>query len=440
MNSISRFLLPNFFRRQQKLATDFLDRQLFSLKVTIYLTFVFKALFQGLSMLDTTESPHIPTNALTIVVSCVPAFYFLKTNKIQYAKFFAYFPTIFIQGLSSYYVILEGLPFGYAELSLLAYIPACILFYQNTMVVVGIAVNILLFVGVKMMRFQLYHLGPHELTLDLTMSMLVYTAMIIITFLYKNDFFTLKKNNDALNAQKKIIEVQADNLKAINDTKNRLFSIISHDLRSPLAALINVMQLFDKEHLSKDEFRELSKRLQQNTSSLYEMLDGLLQWSLSQTEGIKPVLSPCNLNDIIAETTEFVRDVLTQKQISLVVDTSVGQQVLVDEYQIKTVARNLLSNAIKFTPIGGQITVSQRIVSNFANLTITDTGIGITENDLVTLFHSPKISIGTDGERGTGFGLFLCKELIEKNGGQITIKSKIGVGTSINILLPVSNS
>ena len=437
MNSVTRFFLPKFFRQGQKPATDFFDRQLFSLQVTIYLTLAIKAIFTLMAALDPQESEHIATNPLTILVACLPAIYFLRTNRIVYAKFFAYFPTVFIQGLSAYYVILEKLPYGYAELALMTYIPSCIMFYETRMAALGIVVNVVLYVGVKIVRFQQYNLSGHELALDFTMSALVYAAMIMVTYLYKNDFVLLKKYNSTLNEQNAIIEAQASSLKAINSTKDRLFGIISHDLRSPLAALISIMQLLENKHLSKDEFRELTKKLGQNTGSLYEMLEGLLQWSLSQTEGIKPELKPCNLGDIVEETTEFLGNFFEQKQISLTVDFSVKSQVLADKYQLTTVLRNLLSNALKFTPNGGKIMVSQRVENNFVRLTIADTGVGMSEHDLQQLFYSPKITVGTDGEKGTGFGLFLCKELIEKNGGQIVVTSRPGAGTSIEIALPV---
>ncbi len=436
MNFKIRFV-PSFFGDGIKSETEFFDRQLFTLKTTIYLTFVFKAIFWGLGFLGPNNSPHIPTNLVTILASCIPAFIFFKINRVEWAKFFAYFPTIFIQTLSSYYVLLEHLPYGYAELALLPYVTACILFYDGPIVVFGVALNIVFYIGIKIVRFQLYHLSPDELFLDFTMSMLAYTSVIIITNLYKNDFHILKNNNDTFNAQKQIIEHQADNLKALNATKDRLFGIIAHDLRSPLSALINIIQLLDNKRISSDEFRELSGRLGQNVHGLHSMLENLLQWSLSQLEGTKPIIKPFKINDVSTETVAFFKELTIQKQVNLVLETTLEAEVLGDEAQIKTVLRNLVNNALKFTPIVGQISVNQVVKDNFVLITVTDTGVGISEKELALIFSSPTIKVGTAGEKGTGFGLSLSKELIDKNGGSIKAESSVGKGTTITIALPV---
>jgi signal transduction histidine kinase len=239
-----------------------------------------------------------------------------------------------------------------------------------------------------------------------------------------------------LNFRKQIIEAQADELKLINSTKNRLFSIIAHDIRSPISTLKGVMQLIDNEEVSKEEFIELSKRMQVNVENVHGMLDNLLLWSLSQMEGIKPKLAPFDLNFVMNETILIFKESSLQKQIDLTHNSTVNLLALGDEYQIETVLRNLLNNAIKFTPSQGKITIESSINGQFINLKITDSGVGIEKNDLAQIFSNPTLKTGTAGEKGTGFGLFLCKELLEKNDGTIEIESDIGKGTAVNIMLP----
>ena len=434
---MKRLFTSDFLNTEKELTTNFIDRQIFSLKVTIYLTFCFKMIFVIFNIFDGHKSPYLPTNAITIVVSCFPAFYFLRRNKLNYAKFFAYFPTVFIQALSSYYVLLEGLSYGNAELALLPYVAACIVFYNNSVVVWGVFMNLILFLTVKIARFNLYPVSAHELILDLTMSIIAYAMVIVLANLYKKDFYTLKDNNDKLLEQKQIIESQTERLKAINSTKDRLFSIIAHDLRSPLSSLKGVMQLLDNEYISKEEFSQLSKRLQQSVDNVHGMLENLLLWSLSQMDGIKPNIKPFDLNVVVDETVTLFKEVFIQKQIDLISNSFINSEALGDEYQIRTVLRNILNNAIKFTPENGQIAINGKIENHFINLKIMDTGVGIRKEDLALIFSNPKLNTGTAGEKGTGFGLFLCKELIEKNGGRIDINSEFGKGTTIEILLPL---
>jgi signal transduction histidine kinase len=196
------------------------------------------------------------------------------------------------------------------------------------------------------------------------------------------------------------------------------------------------MELIESESISKQEFKVLSKRLQQNVDNVHGMLDNLLLWSLSQMEGIKPNQAPFDLNFIVDESLLILKESAAQKQIHLTNASVSHLQALGDEYQIKTVLTNLLNNAIKFTPTQGKIAIDSSIKGHFIHLKIADSGVGIEKTDLAQIFTDPKLKTGTAGEKGTGFGLFLCKELIEKNGGSIEITSEIGQGTTVDFYLP----
>jgi signal transduction histidine kinase len=266
----------------------------------------------------------------------------------------------------------------------------------------------------------------------------IYVAIFLVAYFFKIDYKILRENFKKLNLQKQVIESQAEELKIVNSTKNRLFSIISsHDLRSPLASLKNVMQLVEKEHISMQEFKELSIHIKQNVDNLSGMLENLLFWSLSQLEEIKPNLRPFDLDLIVGETLSIFKENALQKQIDLANLSAKNLQAYGDEYQIRTVLINLVNNALKFTPQHGKIVIDSSIDGQFITLKIMDSGIGIEKDELMQIFSNPTINSGTAGEKGTGFGLFLCKELIEKNGGNIEIESVIGKGTTIILLLPL---
>jgi signal transduction histidine kinase len=265
----------------------------------------------------------------------------------------------------------------------------------------------------------------------------IYVAIFLAAYFFEIDYRVLKENFKELNLRKQIIESQAEELKIVNSNKNRLFSIISHDLRSPLSSLKNVIQLVEDEHISVQEFKELSNHIKQNVDNLSGMLENLLFWSLSQLEEIKPNLRPFDLDLIVDETLSIFKENALQKQIDLTKPSATNLQAYGDEYQIRTIIINLVNNALKFTPRHGKIIIDSNIEGQFIKLKIMDSGIGMEKGELVQIFNNPIIKSGTAGEKGTGFGLFLCKELIEKNGGNIQIESVIGKGTTINLLLPL---
>jgi signal transduction histidine kinase len=243
----------------------------------------------------------------------------------------------------------------------------------------------------------------------------------------------LEKQNETLARQ---VAEQTAELKAINTTKDHLFAIIGHDLRSPIASLKGILQLFDSQQLSQEEFLELARHLLKNVDNIHEMLENLLQWSLSQMQGLKPFLKAFEVNDVVDETIALFKEVAFQKQIELATDLEQNLIAFADENQIRTVLRNLLNNAIKFTPQSGIIAVSGKVRDNFVELKVIDSGIGIKTEDLALIFSKPKLKKGTAGEKGTGLGLVLCKDLIEQNGGQIVVRSEYQKGTTFEVILP----
>jgi signal transduction histidine kinase len=393
---------------------------------SIQLFYVFKHLLS--------DPPRIPFGAFAILFGCLPSYYFLKKDKLNYSFFFAYYPPIFFQTLGTYQVANTNLN---GELSLIAYATIPVVCYKLPYNIIGILINYILFVFIKIAKFPLHSFTLNEFINEILMVTFIYISIFLAAYLFEIDYKTLRENIKELNLRKQIIESQAEELTIINSTKNRLFSIISHDLRSPIASLKSVIQLAENEQITVQEFKEISIHIKQNVNNLSVMLENLLFWSRSQLEEIKPNLRPFDLDFVIDEIISIFKHNALQKQIELTKHSAKTMQAYGDEYQIRIVLINLVNNALKFTPQYGKIVIDSSIEGQFITIKIIDSGIGMAKDELMKIFKNPSIKSGTAGEKGTGFGLFICKELIEKNGGNIEIESVYGKGTNVILLLPL---
>ena len=228
-----------------------------------------------------------------------------------------------------------------------------------------------------------------------------------------------------------------------NAMKDKLFSIIAHDLRGPvgnfgsaLEVLIENLDTFDKETLS-----EILIDLKNSASRSYELLQNLLKWARSQNNTIEFAPTSQNLNNIINENIDLLQSSAAQKQITITTDIKDEISVFADENMLKTILRNLLSNAIKFSFNRGLVVVKAKKADDFAEIVVKDFGVGIKTENLEKLVstHEHFSTYGTANEKGTGLGLNLCKDFVERNGGKMTIESKEGAGTEISFNLPLNH-
>lgn len=233
-----------------------------------------------------------------------------------------------------------------------------------------------------------------------------------------------------------------DELEKLNSTKDKFFSIIAHDLRSPFQGFIGLTELLTEnlDLYSKDEIVSFINEINSKANNLYRLLKNLLEWAGMQrgyTE-FKPIET--DIKEIIQEIVTELSPSADKKQIVINTNNLKYRKLSLDKNMILSVFRNLISNAIKFTPRGGKVVISGNLeAGNFVEITVEDTGIGISENDLKKLFKiEEKISqTGTDGEESTGLGLLLSKEFINKHNGSIFVKSILGKGSSFIVRLPV---
>ncbi len=259
-----------------------------------------------------------------------------------------------------------------------------------------------------------------------------------VSFLIVNRDITNRKN-----AEFKIIK-QKEQLQELNATRDKLFSIIAHDLRSPFNNILGFSELLI-ENINDFEIEESEKYLTIINSSAKNtlvLLDNLLNWAQSQTGKIS--FNPVRLifSNIILEIIKLKKPIAKSKNIALNYFSTDEIYVYADENMLKTILRNLISNAIKFTEIGGQIQVFALTKPEHVEITISDNGIGMNNVKLTELFklNSNSSTLGTAKEKGSGLGLMLCKDFIEKHNGEIWVESKEGKGSDFKFTLPLEIS
>jgi two-component system, sensor histidine kinase and response regulator len=250
----------------------------------------------------------------------------------------------------------------------------------------------------------------------------------------------LEQKNTEISAQKEEIKIQAEHLQELNDLKNKLFSIISHDLRTPIGSLKNVFYLLENSHLNQEDFLEIALALRKSVDATFHTLDNLLHWVLSQMEGISVKPTRLDIQAMAQNKLELYAELIQQKKLEIDNQIPTKTYLWADFQHIDLVLRNLLSNAIKFTPRGGKIEIRYFPQNDFGEVWIKDSGVGILPENLGKLFQIKQhISrYGTENEKGTGIGLLLCKEFIEKNQGKILVESESGKGSIFKFCLPLA--
>jgi signal transduction histidine kinase len=243
--------------------------------------------------------------------------------------------------------------------------------------------------------------------------------------------------NEELKTQMEIVSAQNIELEKLNKVKNKFFSIVSHDLRSPIHSLKALFGMYRSGILSEEELSDILQRLEETVYTTASFLDNLLEWSKSQLDGI--VINPVevDLNNVIDHNIKLMDSQIRAKNLSVENKTTHDDKVFADLNMVHVVIRNLLSNAVKFCDANSQITFSSQKLKGQIRCAISDTGRGIGESDLENLFNLTHHSqTGTSGEKGHHIGLILCRDMILQNKGTLEVESKLGQGTTFYITLP----
>jgi PAS domain S-box-containing protein len=230
-------------------------------------------------------------------------------------------------------------------------------------------------------------------------------------------------------------------LRVANRTKDRFFSLIAHDLKNPFHSIMGLAHLLKSNYNEIDDSDRLNiiDNIHTATENTYQLLLNLLDWARLQEGKIKVKTEKFNLAEIVKESIGLMQPKIIEKSLYISSDIDNNIKVVADKNMVRTIIRNLLSNSVKFTEEGGNIHVATRRLYKIVEISVTDSGIGINEEDQKVLFQVDKRSISDriDIQQGTGLGLVLCKEFTEMNKGKIWVESKVGEGSVFYFTLPV---
>ncbi|MFN0050159.1 MAG: ATP-binding protein [Cytophagales bacterium] len=274
---------------------------------------------------------------------------------------------------------------------------------------------------------------------------LIIVLGIAIFFFQKNIKYkekmniVLKERNFEIIRQKEQIEVQKEALNETNKLKDKLFSVLAHDLRSPFATLESLMMLYELNAYDQEQTKTFFLQVRSLSNSTLQTLENTLDWVKSQmSNGYRYEPMFFSLKNLTQEVIMFLSEIAKSKKIDIHNSISDSIEAYSDINQVRIVIRNLISNAIKFTNEGGKIIVNASIIANNKiAISIADTGVGIPADKIHKLFNTNShfTTQGTQHEKGTGLGLLLSKELVEKNGGKITVQSAVNEGTTFTFTL-----
>jgi signal transduction histidine kinase len=271
--------------------------------------------------------------------------------------------------------------------------------------------------------------------LAILLTLLVFS--VLKTKTYKDT--GLKHNDQLIKAQEenKALLEQVDQLQEVNQIKDKLFSIVSHDLKDSISSIKAFLDLLKEDSISKDEFNELIPELSETANNASSLLFNLLNWSKSQMQNLEPKPESFNIQDVFHTKIALVEQKVEDKRIVLI-DELQQDFVYADKSMVEIVIQNLITNAVKFSRNGDVITLSNQSVNGKSLICVEDTGVGISRENIDKLFNANKnfTTVGTKNEKGTGLGLTIAKDLVELNHGKIWVESTKNVGSKFFIELP----
>lgn len=273
-------------------------------------------------------------------------------------------------------------------------------------------------------------------------ALAIVSTFLILIYLKRNNSIKytqeLEEKNMKIELQNKAFQEQTEHLENVNSVKDKLFSIVSHDLKDSLSSINGFIDLLKDGSLTREEFDNLIPELSENANNASLLLFNLLNWSKSQMQSLEPKPSLFDVQEVFEDKIKLIEQRLENKGIDLI-DHSLRDFVYADKSMFEIVIQNLLTNAVKFCKQGDSISISNHISNGSCIISIADTGVGISKENIEKLFKNNSFStIGTKNEKGTGLGLSICKELVELNHGKIWVESNLNVGSTFYVQLPKS--
>ncbi len=269
-------------------------------------------------------------------------------------------------------------------------------------------------------------------------SLAILLIFVVITFLVRRSEKIQKNLNTELNGKTTDLQKTESELLELNRTKDKLFSIIGHDLRGPIGAFQGLLKLFKEGDIEKGEFMQFIPKLRHDIDHISFTLNNLLTWGQTQMNGAVTKPSVVGLESMVKDSIHLLSEIAENKSIKLVSHVPTNTMVWTDSDQIDIVIRNLISNALKFTPENGMVSISAQEKDQYWQVSIRDTGMGMDKKTIEKIFalNSNHTTYGTNNEKGTGLGLSLCKEMVEKNGGTIWVESLLRKGSTFHFTVP----
>jgi signal transduction histidine kinase len=260
----------------------------------------------------------------------------------------------------------------------------------------------------------------------------------IITFVIRRSENIQRKLNRELKEKSTAVTQREAQLHEINKTNTKLFSIIGHDLRGPIGGLQSMLKLFTDGEISTKEFVSFIPKLKTDVDNISFTLNNLLSWGMNQLNGVVTKPKRVSLSNLVNNNIQLLSEIANSKSIKIINQLPENPRIWADSHQMDIVVRNILSNAIKFTPENGLITINAVEKAGMWQVSIRDTGIGMTAEMQRSIFKDSSniTTYGTNNEKGTGLGLSLCKEMVLKNNGEIWVDSVPRKGTTFYFTVP----
>ncbi len=247
-------------------------------------------------------------------------------------------------------------------------------------------------------------------------------------------------NHVALSDAKRRILHQAEQIQKINRTKDRLYSVIAHDIKTPFSNISMLISTLAEGYLEpgSDEYKEIIQNISNSSQETYALLKNLLFWTRTQTGDLEMAPESVRLNELVHNALHFFKPNASKKSITLHMDVPEDLMMRADRNMMQSILQNLVSNAIKFTDDGGDVRITARKKVNNVVIEVQDNGVGITEENMKKLFvdEGQVTTRGTNDEKGSGLGLLLVKDFVQRNNGMLELESKPDEGTTFTLIFP----
>ena len=298
-----------------------------------------------------------------------------------------------------------------------------------------------LFLVVFYLIYSQYFSDSDHLTLQIPNLLTNISLAIICGYTLERVRRTSYLRNEKILIQNSVIKIKNIKLKKLISAKNKLISILSHDLRSPISSLKSLLEMRVNGDVSMDEFDEYLKQIANRIELTENLIENILLWAKSQVSGDYLHAFPFSLKEVTKKNIELFKENANKKSIRLLFNEEDDIIVSAHEESINMVIRNLISNALKFTPAGGEIAINFTKNEKYAEFHITDTGVGIATKNISKIFSYENFTtLGTEKEKGTGLGLAICQDFIVKNKGKLWVENNEQKGTRFKFKLPLLNN